>query len=169
MDAEADAPIRVLLRMEHVQEVNNEIRLYKNTGDARFLWRAFLLMRKAGDSIPESLMLKFEEWGRKLIAEDNPRKIASALELAGGQKRHIGLKQGATYRARWMLAGEVANVKSFYNITLTEAIDVVARNNKVSVAMVKKIYHQVVSSKKPAKAPSSSPDLYAVLCDWGKK
>lgn len=168
MAAEPDDPISVLQRMQHVREVNEEIQLYRNTGDARFLWRAFLLMRRAGDPIPEDLMLKFEEWGRKLIAADSPRKIASALELAGGPKRHIGPKHGAAYRMRFRLAAEVANVQKLYRITLTEAIAAVAHNNGVTAAVVKKAYHQVVPAKKSRQAMQTSREIDHTLRIWCK-
>jgi hypothetical protein len=166
MDTHSDDPISVLQRMFHVRQVNEEIQLYANTGDARFLWRAFLLMRKAGDTIPEDFMAKFEQWGRKVVAADGLREIAAALELSGGNKRHIGPKHGASYRTRWKLAGEVAHVQRLYSITLKAAKEAVARNSGLSYATVHREYHKVVPSKRRSGSASGVMAVDSALRSW---
>lgn len=127
-------------------KVNNELTLYLSTGDARFFWRAFLLLHKDGRPIPQNFMDKFAQIGERILQTTDVTALPAALELAGSAKDHIGPKQSAAYRARRRLASEVAMVRSGYKISLSEAIRIVARNKKMSVAKVKKAYHDIFTA-----------------------
>lgn len=116
-----------LERESHVHEVNNEITLYHNTGDARFFWRAFLLIHESGEPMPQNFLDKLAQWGNRVIQAKTPQEIATAIEMTGDDKKHIGPKHSEAYRRRWRLASEVQIVKRLYKIKLIKAIETVAK------------------------------------------
>ncbi len=144
-------------------KVNNELTLYLSTGDARFFWRAFLLLHKDGRPIPQNFMDKFAQMGERILQTTDVTALPAALELAGSAKDHIGPKQSAAYRARRILASEVAMVRDGYKISLSEAIRIVARNNKMSVAKVKKAYHDIFTAPLSADSKSTEDDSLTQL------
>lgn len=131
---------------QHVHDVNNEITLYRQTGDARFFWRAFLLLHESGKDVPKDFMDKLAKFANKLLHAKTPNEIAFALELVGDEKKHIGPKHSQAYYRRWRLASEVQIVQRQYRIKLSEAIAAVARNNCLSIAKVKGDYHKIFSA-----------------------
>lgn len=144
MNADEMEFLAQLAEAEHVCEVNNEITLYHNTGDARFFWRAFLLIREAKKPIPEDVLSKIAEYANGLISAKTPREIAAALELAGDGKSHSGPKHSQAYVRRWRLASEVQTVMRLRpSLSLKTAIEIVARNRGLTVAKVKAAYHRV--------------------------
>ena len=48
-------------------EVRNDVTLYKGTLHALPVWRVFLAYRCAGEQVPEFVLLKFEQWARRLV------------------------------------------------------------------------------------------------------
>jgi hypothetical protein len=144
MNADEVRFLAQLAEQEHVREVNNKITLYHNTGDARYFWRAFLLLREAKKPIPEDVLSKIAKYAEGLISAKTPREIAAALELAGDEKSHTGPKHSQAYAKRWRLASEVQLVKRLRpSLPLKSAIQIVARNRGLTVAKVKADYHRV--------------------------
>lgn len=147
MDDDEAAFFDAIEREQLVHDVNNEITLYQNTGDARFFWRAFLTLREAGEPIPEDFLSKLAQWGSKLIRAQTPTEIASALELGGDEKRHIGPAHSAAYYKRWRLASEVQTMmKMRPTLKLAEAIRIVAKNSGMTTSKVKADYHKVFTA-----------------------
>ena len=150
---------------EHVfaWKVNNEVELYLSTGDARFFWRAFLLLHQAGRPIPQNFMDKFAQMAERILQTADVADLPAALELAGSAKSHIGPKQSAAYRRRRSLAAEVAMVRDLYKISLTKAIRIVARNRKMSEAKIKKAYHDIYTAPLSTSNKSNEADSLTQL------
>ena len=165
-ETEFDRLLEQIKHEEHVHEVNNEITLFHNTGDARFFWRAFLLIREEGKPIPDDFLDKIAQWGGKLLTARTPTEIAAALELTGDDKRHVGPKQSEAYRRRWMIASEVKNMQRFYRVKLSKAIEIVARNRGLSVPKVKRDYHEVFTAPLKQTKPKKSGTLDEAMRAW---
>jgi hypothetical protein len=150
--------MRALARNSVYVDAQNEYALYANTRDGRFLWRAFLLLHRAGKPIPKAFLDKFAEWGEKVIGAESPAQIASALQLSGTTKKHVGVKQGEAYRKRWLLASEVLRLREFKRLGITDAIAAVALSNKLTFAKVKKDYYSVFPATRRRSA-AAGPDL----------
>lgn len=166
---EEDAFIKAMRHGELVRDVNNKIALFQNTGDPRFFWKAFVLLREAGEDIPESFMHQITVWGKALIPAATPHQVATAVQMIGTEKRHIGPKHSAAYEHRWRIASEVERVKKLYKVNLATSIDVVARDRNLTVAKVKKAYHDTFTGPaKKAKATEKEADrsLDATLNAW---
>lgn len=144
--SDIDAYVKELDHEQLVHDVNNEITLFHATSDPRFFWKAFVLLREAGEPIPESFMRQITVWGNALIPAATPHQVAAALQMTGNGKRHIGPKHSAAYERRWRIASEVKRVSEFYKITITKAVATVARNNSLTVAKVKKAYHDTFTA-----------------------
>lgn len=160
---------RLMRQVSHInlmQDVNEEIVLFNNTRDGRFLWRAFVLLHKAGEPMPPTMLDVMAEWGRKLQDAASPVEIARALDLYGTQKKHIGPAHGAAYRKRWMVASEVRLIQEQYRVPLKEAISVVARNGGLSVPKVKKDYHAVFTAPLKKKNTGGQNILAKTLKTW---
>jgi hypothetical protein len=153
-----------LKREQLANDVQNECTLYRNTGDGRFLWRAFLRLHGAKEPIPQAILDRLAHWGGRLLGAQDPKEIAAALELSGDEKKHIGPKQSESYRKRWRLASEVCIVRDLYKISLTKAIAAVARNSGLSVATVKGAYDDVFRA--PLRERKSPTDLTSALNNW---
>ena len=164
--SESEKFIEHIERQQTVYSVNDELALYRNTGDARFFWRAFLLIRQAGQPIPDDFLNKISQWGGKLLAAQTPTEIAMALELSGNDKRHLGPKQSAAYRRRWELASEVHSVRDLYRLRLSKAIEIVARNRGLSVAKVKHDYHAVSTAPLKQTKPEKGGTLDEAMRAW---
>lgn len=169
-DAPAPAPedeskafIEDMKRRDFNTRVNREFELYLDSGDGRFLWRAFLLLHEAGQPIPQNLLDKLAQWGGRLLTAKDPREIAAALELSGA-------KHSAAYRKRWRLAMEVNQVKELFNLaTLKEAIEVVARNRKLKFSVVENNYHSVFTADAGKNKPRDAEHaLTGVMNTWGR-
>jgi hypothetical protein len=139
--------IQDLEREQHIHDVNNEITLYQQTGDARFFWRAFLTIHEFGDPIPKNFIDKLAQFGTKILQAKTPQELSAGLELTGDEKRHIGPIQSAAYQRRWRLASEVKTVKELYKIPLSKAIATVAKNNNLGVSKVRNDYHKVFTAR----------------------
>lgn len=145
--------------------VSNEVALYRNTGDARFLWRAVMLHNDAARPLPVELVAKLAEWGSKVQTLAAPDAIAQALELRGSKKDKIGPRHAITYRRRWRLASEVDLVHRLRpDKSLTEAMKTVARNRGKSFAVVKKAYHDIFTA--PVRAHCASASVQDLLQAW---
>lgn len=146
MNDDEKAFFQQIEREQTVHDVNNEITLYQQTGDARFFWRAFLIIHESGDPIPKDFINKLAKFGEKLLQTKTPQELATALELTGDTKKHVGPKHSLAYEKRWRLASEVRTVKELYKISLQKAIEAVARNNNLSAFKVRKDYHSVFTA-----------------------
>lgn len=146
--------------------VLNEFALYSNTGDGRFLWRAILVLQRAGEPIPNNLQTKLAQWASKLLTAESQGEICAALELIGDGKKHLGPKHGIAYRKRWRLAGEVRIVMDLYKISSTKAIASVAKNRGLSIEKVKKDYHAVFGAANRQRNGQTPTDLDQVLRSW---
>lgn len=149
MEDDISAALDRWQRAEKIQQVNNEVALFENTGDGRFFWRAIVRIVESGETLPTSYTKKLAEIGGNLLTAITPNEIAAALEFAGDKGAHIGPKQSRAYVKRWRLASEVRQVKDFYSIPLARAIEAVARNNKLTVSKVKKDYHSIFTKQRP--------------------
>ena len=165
-ETEFDRLLEQIEHGEHVRRVNNEITLYHNTGDARFFWRAFLLIRKEGKPIPDDFLDKIAQWGGKLLTAQTPAQVATAMELTGDERRHVGPKQSEAYRRRWRLASEVKNVQRQFDVSLQKAIEAVALNNRLSVPKVKRDYHEVFTAPLKQTRPKKNGTLDEAMRAW---
>lgn len=122
--------------------IQNNLALYENTGDARYVWRAIFLFHEAKKPLPPALMAKLVDWGGRVQSISDPKEIAAALELTGDNRRHVGPRHSQAYQRRWRIASEVKIVRSLRaSLTLAQAIQIVARNRGLTVAKVKKDYY----------------------------
>lgn len=160
-----------LIREELVHLVNNEITLYRQTGDARFFWKAIMLLHEHREPVPEQYMAQIVKWAGKVQSISEPREIAAALELSGDAKRKVGPKHSAAYEKTWRLASEVKNVKNLRaGTSLAKAIGIVARNKGLPLPVVKAAYHEVFTApvtKQSRKAPRQN--LADAMRGWHQK
>ena len=155
-------------KQQLISHVNNEIHLYHATGDARFFWRAYRRLHKAGEPIPQDFLNKIAEFASSILSNDDLSALPKALELAGSDKSHIGPKQSALYRRRWKIASEVEMVKDLYKISTTQAIKAVAENRELSFGNVKKIHWQVFKEPLVKRKKVDIEDAGALLQKlWG--
>ena len=167
MNDEENAFFQQIEREQNIHDVNNEITLYQQTGDARFFWRAFLIIHESGDPIPKDFIDKLAKFAEKLLQTKSPQELATALELTGDEKRHIGPKHSEAYRKRWRLASEVRTVKELYKIPLLKAIEAVARNNNLSAFKVRKDYHSVFTAGiRKANKDAAATSLSSAVNGW---
>lgn len=102
------------------QRANNDLLLYVHEQHALPIWRAFLFLRAEAEPIPEAILVKFEQWGQRLVAlslrnasgklpadselarfdrllgplsSDDDTATLQALELTGTRKRHVSFKR----------------------------------------------------------------------------
>jgi hypothetical protein len=128
---------RGLDRAMTVNEVNNELRLYVHERHALPVWRSFLYLRSEGEPIPEVLLAKFEQWGRRLVelyrrdvrsknapdselerfvsqvgllSEDDDKAALQLLELSGTRNRHVSFKRLRDTESRRRAASEIARL-----------------------------------------------------------
>lgn len=134
---------------EFTSIIQDELTLYRQTGDARFIWKAVILFNEAGRQLPTEFMEKLAQWGALVQDASEPKEIALALELSGKEKQRIGPNNSRAYERRWHVASEVQQVQRLYRTSLTSAIMTVARNRGLSVAKVKKDHDSVV--RKPSR------------------
>lgn len=171
--SDSAAFIADLKRREFNSLVNNECDLYRNTGDGRFLWRAYLRLHEAGAPIPQNFLDKFAEWAHKVLDAESPKEIAVALELAGTTQKHSGRKQGETYRRNWLLGSEVEQVRQLWKISLEEAFRIVARNRRKPLSVVKKAYDMAfrapVREQRQEQGKKRAMPLQDALGAWHRK
>lgn len=145
--------------------VNNELTLYQNTGDARFIWRAVIRHHEANVAMPAVLVAKLAEWGGRVQTVSSPHAIVLALELKGTAKDKIGPSHSAAYRRRWRLASEVQLLHRLApDKTLDQAIKNVARDRGKSVGQVKKAYYDVFTAS--MQAPDETAPVQGLLQTW---
>jgi hypothetical protein len=146
-------------------DLENLGKLYLNTRDGRALWSMFLTLHQAGKQIPQNLLDKFAEWAPSLLAANSPQEVCQALDLAGDNKKYKGPAQQRAYDKRWQLASKVLQYLDLYGGTQTQALRDTARNCGVSVATVKKAYHEVFT--KPLRNPKrKAKGLDAAMRGW---
>jgi BrnA antitoxin of type II toxin-antitoxin system len=120
-----------------VNEVNNEWRLYVHERHALPVWRSFLHLRAEGEPIPEVLLAKFEQWGRRLLdlyrrdlrrsdkpdselgrfirqvgplSKDDDKAALQLLELSGTRNRHVSFKRLRDTESRRRVASDIARL-----------------------------------------------------------
>lgn len=147
--------VEELKRGDFVCRINNEISKFNNTRDARFFWRAFLLIQEAGEEIPKEFMEQINSYVRVMLNAKNPKDLAARLELFGDKKNHLGIEHGHKYTRRWKIASEVetligvSNLNKFKTlgttkITAKQAISLVAKERGMTPANVHKIYYDTL-------------------------
>lgn len=128
-------------------EVQNELTLYRGTGDARFVWKAIMLYAEAKKPLPAEFVTDLAVWGARVQTLSKPGDIAAALELTGRKDRHrIGPHDSAAFTKRWLLASEVQRVMKAKRCRPGEAKALVARNRGLSESVVAKAYHAVFTA-----------------------
>jgi hypothetical protein len=167
-----------------VTEVNNELRLYVHERHALPLWRAFLYLRSEAEPIPEVLLAKFEQWGRRLlelyrrdvrraydpgselerfstqvgpISDDADTAALQLLELSGTRNRHVSFKRLRDTESRRRVASEIAR--------LHEAgwpWKRIAARVKLNEQAAKDRYYEFVPSKRHRTAPDTAALAAAV-------
>ena len=161
----ADEVQRALDAANFQAAVNNELTLYRNTGDARFVWRAVMRYHEANITMPAVLVAKLAEWGGRVQTVSSPDAIVLALELKGSAKDKIGPSHSAAYRRRWRLASEVQLLHRLApDKTLDQAIENVARNRRKSIAQVKRAYHDVFTAS--MQAPDETAAVQGLIQTW---
>lgn len=144
--------VNELRRGDFVCRINNEISQFNNTNDARFFWRAFLLIQEAGEEIPKEFMEQINSYARVMLNAKCPTNLASELELFGDNKKHLGIEHSHKYTRRWKIASEVetlirvSSLNKFKTsgsakITAKQAISAVAKERGMTPANVHKIYY----------------------------
>lgn len=148
--------------------VQNEITLYANTGDGRYVWRLIALYHEARRALPWEVVAKLAAWGDKIQGLTTPAAIAEALELKGSSKHKRGPSNAAAYRKRWRLASEVDLVRRLFPgiKTLKAAFKVVAANRGLSVPVVKRAYHDVFTATQTQPAADASTVIQDLLQTW---
>lgn len=162
------------MREMHVVDVNNQLALFSNTGDARFFWRAFLLIHERGETIPSQMLDLIATWARELQTAQTPFEIAAALKLSGDAKDHIGPKQSKAYEHRWEVASEVAMLMKIYRAPVGKAIEKVATRRHMPARTVSKFYYAVFpkgikqSAERPKRAGRSGslPAIDQAMRSW---
>lgn len=147
-------------------EVQNELTLYRNTGDARFFWKAIMLFAEAGKPLPVEFTSKLAAWGALIQHLSTPDDITATLELTGEKKQPVGPKHSEAYRLRWRLASEVQMAQRARGGSLVSAFGVVARNRGLSVSVVKKAYHSIFTSPIKSNRPTGTMQLSEALKAW---
>lgn len=162
--------VRVLDDITFQNDVDNDLALYLNTGDARFVWRAIARHHGAGKPLPPALMSKLAQWAGRVLALSGADQIAHALELVGTGKDKIGPSHSSAYRRKWKLASEVQIVRRLRpDLSLKDAFEVVARNTGKSVPVVKRAYHDTMTAptgRAKRAAKKRAPQLQYVLSAW---
>ena len=130
-------------RQMAINEANDAVRLYLHTGDGHYIWLAFLAMYELDEPIPQNLIDKFAHIGKKILCAQTDEEVMQALEFKGHPKKHIGPAISQRMERRWRLAGDVDLVKQHFEIGITEAIALTAKEFKLSVAKVKRDYYAV--------------------------
>ena len=130
--------------------VHEELDLYRITQDGRFFWRAFLRLHGSGQPVRQDFLDKLAEIGKKLLSADSADSVVSALEFSGNKKKHVGPETSAAYRRRYVVATKVHWAKTFWNVSLKQAIEIIAKDRNLSVSKVKADYHKIYTA--PAKA-----------------
>lgn len=144
--------VEELKRRDFVCRINNEISKFNNTRDARFFWRAFLLIQEAGEEIPKEFMEQINSYARVMLNAKCSKDLALDLELFGDKKNHLGLEHSLKYTRRWKIASEVETLIKVSNlnrlktsgstkITAKQAISSVAKKRGMTSAHVHKIYY----------------------------
>lgn len=148
-------------------DIQNELALYRGTGDARYVWRAIAQFQEAERPLPTEFMAKLADWAGRVQQLSDPKKIAAALELSGSEKQHVGPKHSRAYERRWRLASEVQTVRRLRpKLTLAESIAIVARNRGLNHAKVKKDYHAIFTAPLRKPRALNGEDLSKVIDRW---
>lgn len=156
-----------LAEAEFIRAVNNDAERYRATGDARFVWKVIARYAQADKPLPMDYVRKLAEWGGKLQQISKPADIATALELSGHDKEHVGPARSAAFSKRWRLASEVHRVQRLHAGTLIDAIRIVARNSGKTLAVVKKAYHDVFNAtEKRTHRRRRADDLASIMSNW---
>jgi hypothetical protein len=166
LDADEVAFIADLEEREFNCEIQNELVLYRSTGDARFVWKAIMLFAEAGKTLPVEFIAKLAEWGGMIQHLSAPEEITAALDLTGEKRQPVGPKHSEAYRLRWRLASEVQMVHKVKGGTLLGAFTVVARNRGLSAAVVKKAYHSVFTAPAKSNRSTGATQLSDALKNW---
>ena len=170
--------------------VNDELRLYAGVRHALPLWRAFLYLRSKGEPIPEVMLAKFEQWGRRLVAldrrnatgkvstgsalasfsrgagqlsEDDDKAALQLLELSGTRGRHVSFKRLRELEARRHVASEIAILRS-----LGLPWKAVAERVKVKEQAAKDLLQEFAPKRTKPGPSSSGRTIDVVMQDWVK-
>jgi hypothetical protein len=164
-----------------VNWVNNDLRLYVHERHALPVWRSFLHLRSEGEPIPEVLLAKFEQWGRRLLelyalggrrayeprselarfvnqlgplSTDDDKAILQLLELSGTRRRHVSFTRLRETEARRRVASEIARLREAGWTWKRVAV-----RAGLSVQAAKERYYEFVPSRRPRKALPDTTNL----------
>lgn len=70
-------------REQLINQVNDELLLYKRLGNGLALWRAYLLCREAGEPVPEVILLYIDTMAGALTRASNTKAVAAAVQMEG--------------------------------------------------------------------------------------
>jgi hypothetical protein len=125
-------------RSATVSRTNSELLLYVHERHALPVWRAFLQLRSEAEPIPEVILAKLEQWGRRLLelahrsesgklppdgelarfethvgplAADDDTATLQALELTGTRRGHVSFKRLRGTETRRRVATEIDHLR----------------------------------------------------------
>ena len=169
---------------ERVQ-TNNDLLLYVHEWHALPIWRRFVVLRSEATPIPEVMLAKFEQWGRRLmalsrrnetgeippeselakfarirgpLAADEDAAILQALELKGTSERRVSFKKLRETELRRAIASEIAHLRRA-KWPWTR----IAARLDIKVQAAKDCYYEFVPSGRSKKQADSRQDIDAAM------
>lgn len=138
----ADSPtFEDLKRLRLAREVNAELTLYVVTDDARPLWRAYRLLRQAGEPVPEAILREFDTLAAALAG-------AARKDFLGAMKLRRRRLRAA--EARLALASRIALARRVFGLSARQARELIAREDGKSPEAIKRA-HQRHTNPQPDK------------------
>ena len=125
-----------------VRHAAQDMAMYRGTGNARFVWRAFMSFREVGLPIPEDILAVFDRWARSLSSGDGPAETLRAMDLGGGPRTRLGSTQVGVVERETVIAREVDRLRALKGIGPTVAIRQVAAMRLMPEPEVRKAYYR---------------------------
>nr|WP_254225739.1 hypothetical protein [Burkholderia gladioli] len=156
--------------------VNRMLQTYLLERDGSAIWLAFLECRKLGITIPESIMLKIEEYAKVILSSKNSHDLADKLELnkkGRSGTRESRIKEAAINTDALQL---ISRLRKSTNLSPSSIDKKISEQFSFSTKHARDLRRSIEDSPskrgRPAKTKSSainkrpSPPKFASLSDW---